>query len=419
VSNKVFISVRSDRSRRLRRQRREKRKKIIAKRRRIAIITVMLIIICALAGAIITRTGYSVSVDGQVVGTVRREEEIVDIVRQVEADVSDILGYNYNLDAAVELNVTVGGEEGDIADAFMRTVEEIDLMYVLEVDGAFVACARSEEEITAAVNEITSRYSIGEDCTVSFDNEITVTQAYAADSAASTTEEITELLDPSNGGEFALRVRTVVHETHAAPVAFEYEYIESDELYEGDEVVVSEGADGSANVTEKVEYINGEEVSRVEVSSILTREPVNHVVSVGTMFRPAWASYGEYIWPTEGVITSYFGPRTVFYGDSDHEGLDIAGELNTPIVAADGGEVIYADTYYGYGLMIYIRHDNCEVTRYAHGNELVVEEGQKVSRGEVIAYMGSTGVSSGVHLHFEIQVDGEPIDPLSRLPKEE
>ena len=69
--------------------------------------------------------------------------------------------------------------------------------------------------------------------------------------------------------------------------------------------------------------------------------------------------------------------------------------------------------------MIYIRHDNGEVTRYAHCNKLVVEEGQKVSRGEVIAYMGTTGVSSGVHLHFEIQVNGEPIDPLTRLPERE
>ncbi len=419
MSKRVFISVRSDRSRRLRHQRREKKKNIIAKRRRIAIITVLLIVICALTGLILTNIGYNVIIDGQKAGTVRSGEEVAAIIRQVEADVSDLLGYDYDVDAAVRLDVTVGGEKGDIADAFMQTVEEIDLMYVLRVDGFFAACAWTEEEITAAVDEITARYAMGEDCTVSFDNVITVTNTYAPVARVTTTEDITELLDPANGGKFALRVRTVFHETHTEPIAFEYEYIEDDTVYEGEETVLSVGAEGSADVTERIEYINGEEVSRVEVSNILTREPVNHVVSTGTMFRPAWVSYGEYIWPAEGIISSYFGPRSIFYGDSDHEGLDIANYRDTPIVAADGGEVIYSDEYYGYGLMIEIQHDNGEVTRYAHCNELVVEVGQKVARGELIAYMGSTGVSSGDHVHFEIKVNGEPIDPLTRLPERE
>ncbi|MBQ8831241.1 MAG: peptidoglycan DD-metalloendopeptidase family protein [Oscillospiraceae bacterium] len=389
----------------------------VSKRKRTAVLTVLLIIAFIMTGTLVSQTGYAVSIDGEVVGTVKSGEEVDEIIRKVENDVSDILGYDYEITTAVELTGTVGGDDSEIADAFMNTVEEIDMMYILRIDGEYAACAWTEEVITAAVEEVTERYKMGEDSTVSFDNEVAVTYDYAPIADAVETDELADILDPAKGGEFALRIRTVVHETYEKPVAFEYDLIENDELYEGTTAVLVEGVDGTADVTDKVEYINGTEVSRVEVHRIITQQPVTQVVSVGTLFRPAWVSYGEYIWPAEGVITSYYGPRNIFYGYSFHEGIDIASDLNTPIVAADGGEVIFAGRYYGYGLMIDIRHDNGEVTRYGHCNELLVEEGQKVARGELIAYMGTTGVSSGVHLHFEIQVDGEPIDPMTRLPE--
>lgn len=391
----------------------------ISKKKRAAALTVLMIIAFILTSTLMTQTGYAVSIDGNVVGTVKNEEDVEEIIRGVEDDVSDILGYDYEITSQVELDAAIGGNDDDIADAFMQTVEEIDLMYVLEVDGTYVACSDTKEEINAAVDEIIARYTMDDESTVSFDNKITVSYTYASVSDILSAGEITELLDPANGGVHALSVRTVVHETKTVPVPFECEYIENDELYEGDTAVLVTGAEGCADVTEKVEYINGKEVSRAQVSCIVTHEPETQIESVGTMFRPAWVSYGEYIWPCEGVITSYFGPRTVFYGDSDHEGIDVASSLDAPIVASDGGEVIYAGEYYGYGLMVDILHDNGDVTRYAHCNELVVEEGQKVGRGELIAYMGTTGLSSGVHLHFEIQVNGEPIDPLTRLPERE
>jgi len=387
----------------------------MSKRKRTAVLTALLVIIFILTGALVSQSGYAVAIDGQVVGTVKSGEQVEEIIREVEENVSDILGYDYEITTAVELTGTVGGNDENIADAFMRTVPEIDMMYVLKVDGETIACAWEEAEITAAVEEVKSRYSMGEGSTVSFDNEITVSHEYAPVDGAMEARDIAELIDPANGS--SLRVRTVINETHEEAVAFECEYIDNDELYEGERAILVEGVEGTADVTDKVEYLNGVEVSRVEISNVVTVQPVTKVVSVGTMFRPAWVSYGEYIWPSEGVITSYFGPRTVFYGYSFHEGIDIASGMGTPIVAADGGEVIYAGTYYGYGLMVDILHDNGDVTRYAHCSELNVEVGQKVGRGELIACMGSTGVSSGVHLHFEIQVDGEPTDPMLRLPE--
>jgi murein DD-endopeptidase MepM/ murein hydrolase activator NlpD len=104
----------------------------------------------------------------------------------------------------------------------------------------------------------------------------------------------------------------------------------------------------------------------------------------------------NWIWPTDGVISDTYGTRL-----GQHKGIDIAGNLNTPIVAVDDGVVAksyYSDTY---GHVVFIKHSNDIETVYAHLNKRNVTEGQSVQQGETIGYMGNTGESKGVHLHFE------------------
>ncbi|MGI5971670.1 MAG: M23 family metallopeptidase [Oscillospiraceae bacterium] len=125
------------------------------------------------------------------------------------------------------------------------------------------------------------------------------------------------------------------------------------------------------------------------------------------------ASTGSLIWPAEGVLTSPFGQR---WGRT-HEGIDISSRKDSPIYAADGGLVTYAgNKSNGYGNIVVISHDNGTETWYAHCNTLLVAEGERVAQGQQIATMGSTGYSTGVHLHFEVHVGGEPCDPVSYLP---
>jgi len=129
------------------------------------------------------------------------------------------------------------------------------------------------------------------------------------------------------------------------------------------------------------------------------------------------ASTGTFMWPTEGRLSSLFGPRVTNVGSSNHRGIDINSRHGSPIFAADGGEVIASGWANAFGLMIKIRHDNGMVTLYAHCSELLVDVGDRVSQGQVIARMGRTGVASGVHLHFEVIVDGVQVDPLLHLPR--
>jgi murein DD-endopeptidase MepM/ murein hydrolase activator NlpD len=124
--------------------------------------------------------------------------------------------------------------------------------------------------------------------------------------------------------------------------------------------------------------------------------------------------FNGYIWPTRGVLTSGFGWR---WG-RPHRGIDIAGPIGTPIVAAAPGEVISAGwNSGGYGNLVRIRHADGSVTLYAHNSRLRVRRGETVEQGQPIAEMGSTGFSTGPHLHFEVHPDGQgAVNPIALLP---
>lgn len=120
------------------------------------------------------------------------------------------------------------------------------------------------------------------------------------------------------------------------------------------------------------------------------------------------------IWPARGVISSPFGLR---WGGSDfHPGMDIANDMGTPIYAtADGVVSVAGWNSGGYGNMVDIDHGNGVMTRYGHASYVVVTAGQHVKRGQIIAYMGSTGFSTGPHVHYEVRVNGQPVDPAGYI----
>lgn len=126
---------------------------------------------------------------------------------------------------------------------------------------------------------------------------------------------------------------------------------------------------------------------------------------------------GTFIWPCNGPITSPFGYRThpIFGTTIYHAGMDIGVDYGTPIHAADGGTVILAGWCGGYGNAVIIDHGNGLQTLYGHNTSVAVSEGQAVSQGEVIAYAGSTGYSTGPHCHFEVRENGEAVDPMGYL----
>ncbi len=122
------------------------------------------------------------------------------------------------------------------------------------------------------------------------------------------------------------------------------------------------------------------------------------------------------IMPTGGWLTSQFSRsrfHPILHTSRAHEGIDVVAPMGAPIVAPAAGRVISAGRESGYGLSLEIDHGNGIVTRYAHASRLVVTVGQRVTRGQVIAAVGNSGLTTGPHLHYEIHVRGKPVDPLT------
>jgi murein DD-endopeptidase MepM/ murein hydrolase activator NlpD len=127
------------------------------------------------------------------------------------------------------------------------------------------------------------------------------------------------------------------------------------------------------------------------------------------------------IWPVEGRrISSPFGTRNhpILNGRSNHTGVDIPDDYGAPIVATAEGLVTYAGYQYGYGYTVKIEHANGVETVYAHASKLLVKVGDEVIQGQQIAKVGSTGLSTGPHIHYEIRINGAYIDPELFLEQE-
>lgn len=140
--------------------------------------------------------------------------------------------------------------------------------------------------------------------------------------------------------------------------------------------------------------------------------------SVNTSSGTSSVTYnGVMAWPvpSSGKITSYYGYRIhpIYHVNKLHAGIDVGGAAwGAPFVAADDGTVILARYYGGYGNCVIIDHGGGVSTLYAHGSAIYVKEGQKVTRGQNVLAIGSSGTSTGKHAHFEVRVNGSPVDPL-------
>ena len=179
---------------------------------------------------------------------------------------------------------------------------------------------------------------------------------------------------------------------------------------------------------EQLAQINGlSDPSRLEVGQRLRipgagRElPVDVITPRATSDRPLPRSelltHAPVLsWPVAGgTVTSPFGQR----GESVHDGIDISAPLGTPVHAAQDGEVIYSDSLRGYGNLIIVRHVHEFATVYAHNRRNLVQVGQHVRQGEVIADVGASGHTTGASLHFEVRKDNVACDPLFLLPPSE
>ena len=162
----------------------------------------------------------------------------------------------------------------------------------------------------------------------------------------------------------------------------------------------------------RAEHLAQVETLAVESASLAAKiQSAQGASSVVPSSGPGSPSASGFIWPVSGAVVSGFGMR---WGRM-HEGVDITASSGTPIWAAASGTVIHAGWLGGYGNLVVVDHGGGLSTAYAHASAILVGVGQDVSQGETVALVGSTGNSSGPHLHFEVRVNGTAVDPLLYL----
>ena len=223
-----------------------------------------------------------------------------------------------------------------------------------------------------------------------------------------------------------LQVKVIKTETYTEEIDFEVVREKTNELYSGSTKVKTAGQKGTKEVTAEITYVDGARTGKSIVSTKVIKKPVNKVILVGTKTRSSSSGSG-YVSGNysagDGIASGTFSnPLPGSYVSSGrsrysgHRAVDLClrgGTLNAAVYAADGGTVISSGWSGGYGNMIQIRHAGGYVTYYAHLNTRYVQVGDTVSKGQMIGRAGSTGNSTGPHLHFEIRKNGTPYNPAN------
>ena len=271
--------------------------------------------------------------------------------------------------------------------------------------------ATKEGAVTYTVRKGDTLYGIAQQNEMSVSNLLNLNPGYQSDLI-----HAGDTLTISNAVPY-LTVVDVERQNYLRDVAYSVEYQDDASLYKGDYRVLRAGVYGKEDVTANVTYVNGEEVDRDVVAAVTLSQPAAELQARGTKPRPSWAPTGKLRWPCSGIITSYFGYRNtgISGASTNHKALDIAAPYGTNIYAADGGTVVAAGWNSGLGYRILIDHGNGRQTLYGHCSRLLVSAGAHVYKGELIAKMGSTGISSGSHCHFGVYINGTAVDPLNYL----
>ncbi len=224
-----------------------------------------------------------------------------------------------------------------------------------------------------------------------------------------------------------LQVQVVRTEVYEESIPYATKKVKDPSKYSYYERVKTSGKNGVQKVTAEVVYIDGVEQSRKVIGTTVVKAPTDRVIVVGSKEVNPNATKGEatgkFIWPVPGFkfISSY--ANEVDEGlrghGKPHRAIDIAGGniYGATIIASDGGRVVEAGYHWSYGNYVLIDHGGGMRTRYAHCSKLLVSRGDKVKQGQAIGKVGSTGQSSGPHLHFEVIVNGTRKDPLNYVSR--
>lgn len=436
-------------------------------RSRSAVLLTSAILCMMIWTASVFSVAFEVSVDGKSIGFIKTEDDIAQAISLIETQTAELLGRPYSLDANIsyQLKPVTGNSFISKGDTIMTPkemsrylsthVDAVSTLAVVSIDGEVVGAVGSEDQANAVLDQIASTYT-GGDKGVDYDfvqdvdvNVIETTTNIAMDKD--------ELYHSLKGTEETTQTYTINSNETLSGVAKKFGMTTSEitklnpnivptKMREGDKIIISapepklsvltsknvsysenipyktikntnatlpknqtktikEGKSGSASVSAKIMYINGVESERIIEARTVLSSPQDKVVEVGT--RNISQGTGSMLRPFSGNVTSNYGYR----GREFHTGVDFAGSSGSSIKAADSGKVIFSGWNGNYGNCIIVSHGNGIETLYAHNSKNLVKVGDSVDKGDIIGKVGSTGRSTGSHVHVEVRVNGRHVNP--------
>lgn len=379
-------------------------------------VAVATLTVSSVASALNVRFAYGVLYNDEVVGYVSDTSDVEQVEDEVLENIKAEDPSEYMGDTEARLSLTVGGRIASnhkVAETILLSSDDLVPAAVLKVNGETVMAVDCEDiTLRGIANYTLNRFSTGDEKECSFALPVTVEDGYYPQSMVCSLSEASDYLH-------TLDVKTVKTEKYVSELPFETVRTESNSYLKGYVRVTSAGVNGSADVTADVTYLNGVEAGRVILESVTLTEPVAQQETVGTatVSKTESAQYASgkamFCWPLERVsrqrITSYWGDGR------GHKAIDISTPTGTAVYAGLGGTVTKAMYRSDYGYFVVIDHGNGYSTLYAHTSELFVSVGQVVEKGEKIAHSGSTGQSTGPHLHFEVRINGVRVNPMGYI----
>lgn len=420
---------------------------------------------------ILNRSVYAISVDGKTIGNVSDSKIIDKIKDELRLKYQDRLGAD--IEFIQDIQVTPVRALGQKVDTEQELVDKLNKVLsvrvkavAIDIDGQQVALVKDKATADAVLQGIKDYYvnmSPGELVKIEVSNSVKLVEKFVNPDEIITAEAAKNLIlkgtlelatykvkqgdtlwtiakeqnmplddlikaNPQLKSENKLALGEVINlksikplldvtvtkkVTYQEPLAFETQVVKDDTLWKWDQKVKQPGENGTKEVAAQVVYKNGIKVGQEVLSEKVLKEPVTRIVARGTRAEVAFRGSGRFLWPSVGKITSPFGRR----GREFHTGIDVAADRGTPIRASNSGTVTFAGRKGSYGNLVIINHGGGFETYYAHASSILVSVGDKVEKGQQIATVGTTGRTTGPHVHFEVRLNGNPQNPLSYLNK--
>lgn len=380
-------------------------------------------------------TVYHIYNDGDYVGAVSEGERVEELVDAKVADAgADFKELNLEADESFSMIAEQVFEpsvknEQEILEKLGKELDVKASTFALTFDGEVIAQLKDRSAYEETIRQVLLAYASPEELdqweknkratddlpeleagqaritAIDIEDSLSGSSDQADPSAVSTAEEAAALLLAEKDISVTVEKQQKVEEG----VKFETVEKEDKDLFIGNSEVEQKGKDGEKQVTYTITEKDGEQMARKAVDEKVTAEPVEGVVLNGAKELPSVGT-GEFVWPAQGgYISSKKGPR---WG-AQHKGIDIAQPDGFDILASDHGVVKAAGADGSFGNRVIIDHNNGFETIYAHLESIDVKVGDKLPQGTKIGVMGTTGRSTGIHLHFEISENETTKDPLN------